>query len=118
MSINLIQCPIKTWQKYFVHSFTEDVLAQVYIDVIKEYKDYPSIERKCILLIEHVNDYSLLKEMCIHSKHFAFINEILLKLNSYSHLKEIKESRPDLETHVSNRIRLCTNSILFIAEED
>lgn len=117
ISISLIQCPENTWKKYFLATFPEDLLARVYCDVVKEYKEYSAIAIKCEMIINSINDQEFLKEMCLVTYYYPFINEILLRINSYSCLDTIRKERSDLETHINSRIKLCSNSLLFISED-
>jgi hypothetical protein len=116
-AIQLIQCSEKIWDKILLNKISEKDLYEIYLFIIKDYSDLSSVKTKLIKIIYKIEDAGYLKDMCLVTRDFSLVNEILPKISSQTLLNTLKKERPDLEVHIKSRQRMNLNSILFIDED-
>jgi hypothetical protein len=116
-AIQLIQYSEKIWDKILLNRISEKDLYEIYCIVIKDYANTSSVKTKLTKIIYKIEDFNYLKEMCLITRDFSLVNEILPKISSQSLLNTLKKERPDLEVHIKSRQRMNPNSILFIDDD-
>jgi len=116
--VNTVVCSVKLAHASKLITVLPDfILFDVFCELQATINNNYLNQEKCLLIIQKIKDQDILKNLAIAAKNFNIINEILTNITSYSNLKVILASRPELETHIKGRLSSMQNSARFILDD-